>query len=89
MTALPFVADAGNYAKAAANVKRLESEKVAGGKTFKVGQTVNVRLYDGAAPSPCFVVSMETSGLYGNIVRVQFEDGSQRRVVAARGTKRK
>lgn len=74
---------------AAANAKRLEGEKVAGGRTFRVGQRVNVRIYDGAHPRPATVLATETGGGYGNIARVRYADGTVERVVVARVTKAK
>lgn len=78
-----------NPSGAAANAKRLEAEKIAGGKTFKVGQAVSVRIYDETPPELAKVLHVEVGGWYGNIVRVQFADGSSRRVVASRVTRRK
>ena len=74
---------------AAANSKRLEGERIAGGKTFAVGQAVNIRLYDGAELTRGTVLGVETGGWYGNIVLVRMPGGETRRIVAARVTKAK
>lgn len=72
-----------------ANVARIEAEKRDGAKTFRAGQKVTVNPGDGTDPAPATVVELETGGRYGNIVKVRFADGTEKRVVASRVTKRK
>ncbi len=77
-----------NPKAAAANAARIDAENKQGGKVFKVGDKINVRIHDGASPVPSVVEGMETGGWYGNIV-VCTINGEQRRVSVQRVTRRK
>lgn len=88
MSQLPFIADAGNNAKASANIARIEADRVAGGRHYEPGTRVLVRWHDGAPEIETTVVQTITTALYGNLIVCEV-GGFTRRVVASRVKKRK
>ena len=87
--ALPLIgATTKDPRKAAANAARIDAENKQGGKTYKVGQPIWVRITSDGPPIPSVVDAMHTGGLYGNLVGCKV-NGEARRITVARITKRK